>query len=213
MQPKVSIPTSTQSLQLEKVINIPRKLDFRHALLGRQLRRKTHDDLRSEGMQILFIVLGFVGLAFVQFLAWAILSDKIVSDPFGPTALIFWLVQVTIAAVFVFATLVGFTPKTTLRINSTTMDITVGRSSNILRLKRIISPELIDPDVYQKHYRRYRESTFVGDVGANEMLLFWHDRKPFILGLSSDQLSQIIRMIQSESPEAKLENSTETAFS
>jgi hypothetical protein len=163
-------------------------------------------------MQILFVVLGFVGLAFVQFVAWAILSDKIVSDPFGSTALIFWVVQIGVVAVFVFATLVGFTPKTTVQIDSSAMTITVRKSSNKLRLKRIMSPELIDPDVYQKHYRRYRESTFVGNSSANEMLLFWYDQKPFILGLSSVHLSHIIRMIQSEIPDVKLENSTEPAF-
>lgn len=212
MQPKDSIPTSTQSLQLEKAFKIPSKFDFRHALLGRQLRRKTNDDLRSEGMQILLIVLGLVGLAFAQFLAWAILSEQIVSDPFGSTALAFWLVQVAVVAVFIFVTSVGFTPNTTVQVNSSTMTITVGKSSRMLRLKRIMSPMLIDADVYQKHYRRYRESTFIGNSSVNEMLLFWHDEKPIILGLKPGQLSHIIGMIQNESNEVGRENSTQPAF-
>ncbi len=154
------------------------------------------DELRSEGFQILTIVVGFVFITFVQFATWAAFSDQILADALGGPAIVFWAAQVGLVISFFFFSLVGFTPETKIDVNLQAIRATSKDREIFIDLTDKYSVEVIDSDHYQKHYRKYAATTLIGAVTDSTVALIWSTGHPFVFGLPEYDLKRFIAVVE-----------------
>ncbi|NND71227.1 MAG: hypothetical protein HKN43_06590, partial [Rhodothermales bacterium] len=119
--------------------------------MSKFLSRFVQDDLRREGLHLLGIVLGAVCIAFIQFFAWAILSETIQENPFGLTAILFFASQSILLLLFLYVALVGFSTEMRISITSEGVIVAVPGRSHTYTWGVIGEVSIIDADVYQKH--------------------------------------------------------------
>lgn len=172
---------------------ISRKFDITRAPVGRLLARKIDDRLRLENIMLLTTVLGVVALVAIQYLLWAALSARILDNPTGPVAILFWCSQLGIVAGFLVGMLSGFSPDYELRLTARHLHIQGSDVDMTIPWNRVAMLATIDSDVYQKHYRRYRQTRVIGIVNSPQVVHLDVDNSPLFLALSEADLPEFER--------------------
>ena len=138
------------------------------------------DRLRLENILILSTILGVVVLIAIQYLLWAGLSARITADPGGAVAVIFWVGQIAAVAGFLVVMLGGFSPAYTLRVGAGRLEISDGKTTQNVPWSEVEFLSIVESDLYQKHYRKFRQTKMIGVISAREVALLQLKKRPYV---------------------------------
>ncbi len=178
---------------------ISRKFAPGRSPLGRILARRLGDRLRLEGVLLLTTIVGVVILIAIQYLTWAAFSTEIVANPTGSTAILFWTSQIVATASFLYLTLFGFSSAHNISVTPHGLQVRTDGIDRTIPWADVESVEIIDSNVYQKHYRRYADTITIGVVASPTTLLVNHVDGPIVLALSHVDLNDFSQRVRAYS--------------
>jgi len=171
--------------------------DPTRSVLGRWLA-KDSDRLRGEARFYLFAVTGSVVLLLTSLIIWAMLRNRVIAEPQGTAALVFFVAQLLAAGTFVLTCVLGFRPRTVVTLSRGMIDVRQGRRSMILRTRDIKNIEIAPGSTLPRHYRRFANlAEFSGRSQQNYLLLKTADRV-LVLGLTGPQQDEFLRLLRQE---------------
>lgn len=175
---------------------IPRSFSPTHSPVGRLIRRRSGDRLRGEALYLFIVTMAVVGWLLAGFAAWALLADRITSDPTGPVALAFLAVQIAGPVLGFLVAGVGFRPEIHIRVGEGRLTIDQGSDRFVMPLDDRVTVRPLDAVTYHRGLRRFETTHPFINRPVDSVLVVTSDATHFVLGLEPEESAALVGLLK-----------------